>query len=115
MASKLSERDENLAPGEDHLPSFTHRHFWDIDPTKLVVGEYPVYVMERLLEYGDLEAVRWLLRRFSPDELVNVLRHTRRVSPFSANFWAIYFDLDREEVRCLSKQFQSERSGTWRY
>jgi hypothetical protein len=109
VRSKVWKHNENPVPDQGRLPPSTHRYFWDIDPTTLVVGEYPVYVTERLLEYGDLEAVHWLLRRFSRNEIVNVLRHTRRVSPFSANFWALYFDLDREEVRCLSKQFQSER------
>jgi hypothetical protein len=106
---------ESITADEDRLPSFTHSFFWDIDPTTVTVGEYPTYIIERLLEQGDLKATRWLLSRFSRDEIIDVLKHSRRISPFSANFWMLYFDLDRKGIRCLSKQFQSERSRTWRY
>ena len=44
----------------EQLPPCTHRYFWDIDPTGLDATRYPVYVIERLLEYGDLPSARWL-------------------------------------------------------
>ncbi len=103
---------------EDRLPEFTHRYFWDIAPTELDVGEYQRYVIERLLEYGDLPSVRWMEGRFSREEIVEALKTSRQLSPLSANFWALYFGLSAEArggVRCLSKQFRNRRAATWPY
>ncbi len=100
---------------EDRLPEFTHRYFWDIDPTELNVGEYPRYVIERLLEYGDLPSVRWMERRFSREEIVEVLKSSRALSRKSANFWSSILNVPREEVRCMSRVFQQKYRQIWNW
>ena len=100
---------------EKRLPDCAYRYFWDIDPVSLDVSEYPYYVIERLLEYGDLPAVRWMEHRFSREEIVGVLKTSRRLSVRSANFWALYFGLPVEGIRCLSRQFRNRRAATWPY
>ncbi len=97
------------------LPQFTHRFFWDVDPAQLDAETYPTYVVERLLEYGDLPAVRWMLASFLPQEIVRVLKTSRRLSPFSANFWALYFSVDKENVLCLSTPSLREPGPIWPY
>ncbi|MCX7706968.1 MAG: hypothetical protein N2204_03055 [Anaerolineae bacterium] len=95
------------------LPTFTHRFFWDIDPVSLNVDDYRVYVIERLLEYGDLPSVKWMLASFPRETIVRVLQSSRRLSGLSANFWALYFDVDKETVSCLSNPYQKELDGAW--
>ncbi len=97
----------------DRLPEFIHRYFWDIDPAQLEVSRRQVYVIERLLEYGDLPAVRWMEERFSPEEIVQVVCQSRALSPLSANFWAKMLDIPLEEVRCLSKPFRQQYRTIW--
>lgn len=101
-------------PDPSHLPPTLHRYFWDIDPTTLDVAAYPRYVIERILEVGDPAALRWLFGRFDRAELVEVLRTTRRLSPLSANFWALYFDVDKSEVPCLTMPSPQPRGRAWR-
>jgi hypothetical protein len=95
------------------LPPYTHRFFWDIDPASLKVDDYRTYVLERLLEYGDPPSVKWMLANFSPDAIISVLQTSRRLSPLSANFWALYFDVDKETVSCLSKPSLKEPGAIW--
>ena len=97
------------------LPHSTHRFFWDVDPSQLEVDSYPRYVVERLLELGDVPAVRWMLASFSSQEITDVLKTSRRLSPFSANFWALYFNVDKESVLCLSTSFLREQEPIWPY
>lgn len=97
------------------LPSYTHRFFWDVDPTQLDVTTYLTYVVERLLEHGDLPAVRWMLSTFSPQEIIDVLKSSRRLSRFSANFWALYFDVDKENLACFSTPSLREQGPIWPY
>lgn len=68
------------------LPNHIQRFFWDVDPLQLDVDLYSRYVLERLLELGDLGAVRWMLAYFPPQEIIRVLKTSRRLSPLSANF-----------------------------
>jgi len=97
------------------LPPYTHRFFWDIDTAHLNVDDYRVYVLARLLEYADPPSVRWMLQQFSPEEIIAVLQSSRQLSPLSANFWALYFDVDKETVPCLSKPSPKEPGGIWPY
>lgn len=100
---------------EDRLPEFAHCYFWDIDPAELDVSEYPRYVIERLLEYGDLPSVRWMERRFSREEIVEVLKSSRALSRKSANFWLGVLNVQREEVRCMSRAFQQQYRQIWNW
>ncbi len=97
------------------LPNHIQRFFWDVDPLQLDVDLYSRYVLERLLELGDLGAVRWMLAYFPPQEIIHVLKTSRRLSPLSANFWALYFDVDKETVPCLSMPFLQEPQPIWPY
>ncbi len=97
------------------IPQFAQRYFWDIDAKKLDTGKHATYVIERLLEWGNPQAARWLLQRYSRRKIVSVLKKTRALSRMSANFWAVYLGLPRREIRCLSKRYQKQRNGVWNY
>jgi len=99
----------------DRLPVYTYRCFWDIDPAGLEVGEYPRYVIERLLEYGDLSSVRWMARRFSREEIVAVLKTSRSLSRKSANFWLNVLGVPSGEVQCMSKPFRKKYRQVWNW
>jgi hypothetical protein len=97
------------------LPADLFHYFWDIDPAQLDVDCYRAYVVERLLEYGDETAVRWLLATFPPAEMAEVLRTSRQLSRRSANFWALYFGVDKDDVRCLSTPCPVQPDSAWPY
>jgi hypothetical protein len=93
---------------EKRLPECTYRYFWEVDPANLDVSEHSGYVIERLLEYGDLFSVRWMERRFSREEIAEVLKTSQSLSRKSANFWLNVLGVPSGEVRCMSKPFQKE-------
>lgn len=87
---------------DDSLPSFLRPFFWDIEFDQLRLPGRESYVIERLLEFGDDQAVRWLRATF-PDELIgHVVRTSRRISPNTANLWSLVFDIPREAIACFS-------------
>jgi hypothetical protein len=75
--------------------------FWDTDLESFDPATYPVYTIERVLEYGDEEAIVWLRRTFSQDQIVDVLRTNRHLTPLSANFWALHFAVPAHDVVAL--------------
>lgn len=82
------------------LPPEVRRLFWDVDADGLA-PEHARFIIERVLDWGDVEACRWLLRTFPREEIVQVVRTSRRLARKSAAFWAAYFGLDPQEVASL--------------
>lgn len=95
------------------LPEFLKPYFGEVDFNRLRLPGREVYVIERLLEYGDLPAVRWMERKFSRQQIAQVVRHSRALSLRSANFWAKMLNISQEKVRCLSEPFRKERRAIW--
>jgi hypothetical protein len=75
--------------------------FWDTDPAGFDPVAYPDYTIFRVLEYGDTGAFEWLRTLFADDEIVRVLRSERRLTPKSANFWALVYRVPVEDVAAL--------------
>jgi hypothetical protein len=97
------------------LPKYLNRFFWDVDTNNLDVNKYKVFIVERLLEYGDDLAIRWVMRTYPDDVLIDVIKCTRKISKKTAGFWVRYYNLDEEEVVCLSEHYQNLRSPLWKH
>ncbi|MGD2178656.1 MAG: hypothetical protein PVG71_12635 [Anaerolineae bacterium] len=87
------------------LPDFLHRFFWDTDFGQLRASQHQRYVIERLLEYGDDRAIRWLSRTYGVSAIADVVRQSRKISRNTANLWALVLDIPREQITCLSERF----------
>ncbi|MBL7073661.1 hypothetical protein ISS37_00275 [candidate division KSB1 bacterium] len=98
-----------------HLPIFLSKYFWEVDFASLDAEKYPKYVIERILEYGDIKAIRWMKKNFSLDEIKNVLYNTRGLTLRSATFWAIVLGIPKKSIKCLSKPYLEIRKLFWPY
>ena len=83
------------------IPQHVRLLFWDVDVDAFDPAAYPVYTIERVLEYGDEEAVAWLRSLFTRDRICSVLRTDRRLTRLSANFWALILGVPAEDVAAL--------------
>jgi len=70
------------------LPSFLKKYFWDVDFESINLEEHEYYVIERLLEYGDLKAIKWLLKNFDKEKLKKVLDSSRALSKKTKIFFS---------------------------
>ena len=70
--------------------------FWDAILHKIHLKKNATYVIERVLEFGDLEAVNWLQRVYPARKIIDVLNLSRTVSGKSRNFWLLWFDIADE-------------------
>ncbi len=97
------------------LPKKFFKFFWDINAAKLDTARYPEYVIERLLNLGDLKAVKWLWETFNREKIIEVIKTSRQINPKTANFFTKFLNLNPKEVFCLQRASQN-RSGTiWPY
>ena len=83
------------------VPEDLRSLFWDTNLERFNPRDYPVYTVERVLEHGDERGVAWLVANFRRDEIRQILRTSSRLSPRSATFWALVFEVPAEEVTVL--------------
>jgi hypothetical protein len=89
--------------------------FWDGDLSTLDVDRHREQVLERVLQDGDLESVRWVLETYG-DAVVRgfILEHgARRLDPKVLSFWYGYYGLGEAPCTKRSSQIGSEKA--WRY
>lgn len=91
------------------LPNSHHRFFWDCSPEQLDLNQNSPYIIERLMDTGDMDAVRWMLGAYPREKLISVLKSTRSLTRKSAHFWALYFNINPTEVPCTQKSWLPQR------
>ena len=105
-----------LGQGDNPLmPAFLKRYFWDTDFSSIDPQKFSTYVIERILDLGDMDAIKWLKEEYSQKDITSVVKHTRRLSHKSANFWTIIYNLNPKEVLCMTKSFREKHRQFWRF
>jgi len=75
----------------DSVPSKFSVFFWDTELGNIHLKKHARYVIERILETGNLEAMNWLLRVYTVHSILEVLYTSRTVSDKSCTFWKLWF------------------------
>ena len=83
------------------IPKHLSSLFWDTNVDNFNPTAYPRYTIERVLEYGDENAIAWMRNLFTQEQILDVLRTDRNLTPLSANFWAVLFGLPANEIVAL--------------
>jgi len=89
--------------------------FWDADPKSIDVKKNARYVIERILEYGNENDVRWMFKNFELLQIKDILSESRNISRKSANFWSLILGLPPQKLLCLKKSYQKMRKSHWPY
>ncbi|MFH1294988.1 MAG: hypothetical protein ABIH84_00155, partial [bacterium] len=85
-------------------PASFNKYFWDVKPKELSVEKNADYIIERLLELGDLEQLEWLNNTYSKEKIVNTLQHSKRLTPKTCNFFSLYYNVPRESLTCTKQR-----------
>lgn len=84
------------------IPRHLRPFFWEVNTDSLDPHDYGEYVIGRLLEWGTDEAVAWMKVTFRAEEIKKVIREDRRLTPKSATYWALLYEIPSDEVAALS-------------
>jgi hypothetical protein len=68
--------------------------FWDARLEDIHVRRNARYIIERILDMGNLESFDWLQRIYPVRKITEVLVSGRGLSRKSENFWRIWFNLE---------------------
>lgn len=95
------------------LPTKFYSCFWDVDPKQLDISKHSFYITERLLELGDSDSLLWLGKTYGQQYINDVVKKSKNLSLKSANFYSIYFDIDRSQILCLQEEFRKLHRAIW--
>ncbi len=97
------------------LPTALNSLFWDVAPDAVDVVAHRDFVLDRVLEYGGIEAVRWAEKHYSQDGLRDYFqaRGERRLSAKTRAFWRIRLGL--EDDPCTPKSSTPTSNPLWPY
>jgi hypothetical protein len=82
------------------LPGNLHKFFWEHPDDTLDEDVHGFFIIERILEHGDDEAIRWVFHRYGHAGIQEVIQSSRRLSAKTTNFWRNYFRLGKDDVAC---------------
>ena len=70
-------------------PDITFRQalFWDVDPKTIDPEKHSTYIIERILDFGNDEEVRWMWDYYNHGFIREVLTKSRVLFPKTRTFW----------------------------
>ena len=71
------------------LPKGIKKYFWGDDLKELDWENNRDYITKTLLEKGDSEAIRWLLKEVDSKYLKKIVEE-KKLDPKSENYWRLY-------------------------
>lgn len=69
------------------LPAHFRKYFWDCPFEELSLEKYPRFIVARILNFGDWEAVSWLFARGGRELIAKAVKNGRYVNHKTENFW----------------------------
>lgn len=93
------------------LPEFLKKYFWDVDFNSLNLERDRTFILKRVLDRGDTKAINWLNQHYTKRDIENLITTSRDLSQKTANFWAIFLNIDPKKVPCLQKPYSRIQFG----
>jgi len=87
------------------------RLFWDKKPRPEDLSRYPRWIVERVLEFGNLSDVRALIGHFGRDDFLELVSKCRFSSKRTSVFWENI--LKREKPECTKKRSPRAAGDYW--
>lgn len=83
------------------IPDYFKPLFWDVDIKSLDLKKHRRYIIERTLNMGDLEHLRWIIKNYSKYEILEEVKNNPHINKKSAVLIANLFEVPKEEFICL--------------
>ncbi len=78
------------------LPEEFRKYFWDVSYDELSLERYPKFIAERIMNYGDLDAVKWLQSVLDREFIRFVVMNSRNLNPKTRNYWELVLHIKKD-------------------
>lgn len=88
------------------LPDYLRVYFWDIEIEELDLQLHSQFIISRILNEGNDQALKWLFDFYDQETIKNTVKVSRTLSLKTARCWQNYFDLKEEELCCTGLRLE---------
>jgi hypothetical protein len=74
---------------KNKIPKKFKKYFWDCEFEQLSLVKYSAFITERILNYGNVESVSWLLAHLDRDLLHNIVSTSKNLDAKTKNYWEL--------------------------
>ena len=82
------------------INSFSHNLFWDADVSQISMDGNSSYIIQRVLEYGQMDDWRLINHYYGLKRIVDECKKMRTLSPVCLSFICTISHTKEEEYRC---------------
>jgi hypothetical protein len=102
--TKAIERTHRKRRDMAKIPKEWHQYFWEVKADDVDLDQSPEYVIGRVLEHGNFEAVRRVRQYYGDERLKAFLLSTngRVLSKRIMRFWQVVLNLSPEQCEQIS-------------
>ncbi|HOK41899.1 MAG TPA: hypothetical protein PLD27_12795 [bacterium] len=70
------------------------RYFWDCDFEEFSKNakKYKIFIAERILVFGDTAAVKWLLKNYKLEAILNIVKTSKKIDKMTRNYWLTIYE-----------------------
>ena len=68
---------------------FRRSLFWDVNPAKIDQKKNARYIIERILDFGNTDEVKWLWNKYPVAQIKDVVKTSRALHPKSRALWSL--------------------------
>ena len=97
----------------DCQSNFSEHLFWDADPGLLSMEENASYIIQRVLEYGQMADWRIINHYYGLDRIVSECKQMRTLDPVCLSFICNISNTKEEEYRCF--HFRQYNPTLWNF
>ena len=94
------------------LNGFSKNLFWDVNTSQLSMETHAAYIIQRVLEYGQMDDWRIINRYYGLDRIVEECKHFRTLDPVCLSFICTISHTQPNEYRCY--HFRQSTPTPWR-
>lgn len=98
---------------DKYIAQFSHHLFWDMDQNLLNMETCPSQVIQRVLEYGNMDDWHLIRRYYGLERIVAETKKVRSLDPKALAFISCISNTLKEEYRCYHTQ--QSNHGHWSY
>ena len=73
----------------NNIPKEFTKYFWEYDINKINPSKNCDLIIERILNYGNIDSIKWLFSIYEVEVIKKTLRTSRRLLPKTQNYWKL--------------------------
>lgn len=82
------------------INQFSSNLFWDANPSELSMDEHSRYIIQRVLEYGEMDDWRLINKYYGLEKIVAECKQMRTLDPVCLSFICTISHTQENDYRC---------------